>query len=203
MIFISYGNGRVLVSRSCPTLCDFMECQTSPSMRFSSKNAGVGFTRSFSRDLPDPGIEHSVSHIEGKFFTVWATRNVKFGSVTASCEREQNSVYYYGCISISCYEFVNIREMPINLPVHFIQYFFLCVSFWTVSVAMFWNILMVSLAMSNLVMCFHQAMQFSSLFLLVFFVSFICLSNKINLSSNFWNVWNTGMLVSWPWGSWH
>ena len=80
---------------------------------------------SFSRGSSRPRDQTSVSYIAGRFFTVWATRKCQgFASVTASCEREQNSVYYYGCIWISCYEFVNIREMPINLPVHFIQYFF-------------------------------------------------------------------------------
>ena len=151
-------------------------------------------------DLPDPGIEPQSQHWRQILYCLSHQEMSRIWvSYSLMWERTKFSILLWLYLNLMLWICKHKRDAN-KSPCSFHSVFFLCVSFWTVSVAMFWNILMVSLAMSNLVMCFlHQAMQFSSLF---FFVSFICLSNKINLSSNFWNVWNTGMLVSWPWGSW-
>ena len=66
------------VARSCPTLCDPMDC----SLRGPSVH-GIFQARilewvaiSFSRRSSQPGVQTRVSHIVGRRFTVWATREV-------------------------------------------------------------------------------------------------------------------------------
>ena len=69
----------VLVTQSCPTLCDTMDC----SWPRSSVH-GVFQTRilewvaiSFSRGSSQPRDWTQVSHTVGRLFTVWATREVQ------------------------------------------------------------------------------------------------------------------------------
>ena len=54
---INGGGG--LVTKSCPTLCDPMDCslQAPLSMEFSRQEYWSGFPFPSPRDLPDPGIE--------------------------------------------------------------------------------------------------------------------------------------------------
>ena len=43
-------------------------------MRFSRQEYWSGLPFPSPGDLPRPGIQHQVSHIAGRFLTVWATR---------------------------------------------------------------------------------------------------------------------------------
>ena len=58
----------VLVSQSCLTLCNPMDC--SPP----GKNTGVG-SHSFSRESSWPRDQTQTSCIAGRFFTIWVTRS--------------------------------------------------------------------------------------------------------------------------------
>ena len=62
---------KVLVTQSCPTLCDPMDCSRplTLSMEFSRQEYWSGLP------FPSPGnLPDQVSHIAGRYFTVWATR---------------------------------------------------------------------------------------------------------------------------------
>ena len=50
--------------------------QVPPSMGFSRQKYQSGSPFPSPGDLPDPGIEPKVSHIVGKRFTIWATKEV-------------------------------------------------------------------------------------------------------------------------------
>ena len=73
------------VAQSCPTLCDTMDC----SLPGSSLH-GIFQTRvlewvaiSFSRGSSWPRDRTGVSHIVGRYFIVWATREVNYSSTWA------------------------------------------------------------------------------------------------------------------------
>ena len=64
-----------LVSRSCPTLCNPMGCSplVSSVQGISQGRILEWVAISFSKSLPDPGIEPWFSCIAGMFFTLWAS----------------------------------------------------------------------------------------------------------------------------------
>ena len=71
--------GKVKVAQSCPTLCDLMECSLP-----ASHVHGILQTRvlewaaiPFSRGSSQPRDWTQVSHIAGKFFISWATREIR------------------------------------------------------------------------------------------------------------------------------
>ena len=66
----------VLVVQSCPTLCNPMESshQASPSMEFSRPRILVWVAIPFSRGSSQPRDQTWISCIEGRFSTIWATR---------------------------------------------------------------------------------------------------------------------------------
>ena len=70
------------ISQSCSTLCDPVNFNPAgpPSMKFSRQEYRSGLSHPSPGDLPDPGNQTQVSHIAGRFFTVWAFR----GSATHS-----------------------------------------------------------------------------------------------------------------------
>ena len=62
---------KVLVTQSCPTLCDPMDCShpLTLSMEFSRQEYWSGLP------FPSPGnLPDQVSYIAGRYFTIWATR---------------------------------------------------------------------------------------------------------------------------------
>ena len=67
----------VLVTKSCPTLCDPMDyivaCRAPLSMEFSRQEYWSGVPFPFPGDLPDPGIEATSPALAGGFFTTRAT----------------------------------------------------------------------------------------------------------------------------------
>ena len=68
------------VAQSCPTLCDPMDCSLSGSSVHGIFQARVleWIAISFSRESSWPRDRTWVSHIAGRHFTVWATREVNF-----------------------------------------------------------------------------------------------------------------------------
>ena len=63
-----------LVTQLCPTLCNPMDCSPSDSSVHGytlGKNTGVGCHALLPRD------QIQVSHIAGRFFTIWATREAQ------------------------------------------------------------------------------------------------------------------------------
>ena len=68
------------VTQSCPTLCDPMDCSLSGSSVHGIFQARVleWIAISFSRGTSWPRNRTWVSHIAGRHFTVWATREAQF-----------------------------------------------------------------------------------------------------------------------------
>ena len=64
------------VAQSCPTLCDPMDCSLPGSSVHGILQARVleWVAISFSRRSPQPRDRPRVSHIMGRCFTIWATR---------------------------------------------------------------------------------------------------------------------------------
>ena len=70
-----------LVSRSCPTLCNPMDCSPLVSSVHGISQARIleWIAISFSKSLPDPRIEPWFSCIASRFFTLWASLNSSVG----------------------------------------------------------------------------------------------------------------------------
>ena len=68
------------VAQSCPTLCDPMDCSLSGSSVHGIFQARVleWVAISFSMGSSRPRDQIQVSHIAGRHFTVWATREVQY-----------------------------------------------------------------------------------------------------------------------------
>ena len=64
------SKGKVLVSQSCPTLCDPTDCscQAPLSMGFPRQENQSGLPFPSPRDLPNPGIKPTSSALAGRFF---------------------------------------------------------------------------------------------------------------------------------------
>ena len=67
---------KVLVTQSCPTRCDPMDCcrQAPLSMEFSRQVYWSGLPFPSPGDLPHSGTEDRSPALAGEFFTIWATR---------------------------------------------------------------------------------------------------------------------------------
>ena len=76
---------KVLFVQLCLTLCDPMDSlhQAPLSMEFSRQEHWSGVPFPPLGDLHNPGAKPRSSHIAGKFFTVWATREAISGLVTS------------------------------------------------------------------------------------------------------------------------
>ena len=63
----------VLVTQSCPALCDLMDCSPLGSSAHGISQARIleWVASSFSRESSQPEDETQVSHIAGRFFTIW------------------------------------------------------------------------------------------------------------------------------------
>ena len=69
-----------VVTQPCPTLCDPMGCSppgSSVQGDSPGKNAGVGCHASISRGSSQSMDHTQVSPIEGRDYTIWATRRAK------------------------------------------------------------------------------------------------------------------------------
>ena len=69
---------KVLVTQSCPALCDPMNCKPSGSSAHGILQARIleWVAISFSRGPSQPRDRTSVSYTAGRFFTIWATREI-------------------------------------------------------------------------------------------------------------------------------
>ena len=67
---------KVLVTRSCPTLCDPMDCSPPGSSVYGILQARIleWVAIPFSRGSSWPRDQTQVSCIAARFFTIWATR---------------------------------------------------------------------------------------------------------------------------------
>ena len=74
------------VAQSCPTLCDPMDCSLPGSSIHGIFQARIlkWIAISFSRRSSQPRDWKQVSHIVGRHFTIWATREAYFSSVQLS-----------------------------------------------------------------------------------------------------------------------
>ena len=70
----------VLVTQSCPALCDPMDCSRPVSSVYGILQAGLleWVPISFSKESSQPGDWTQVSHIAGRFFTIWATTEAPY-----------------------------------------------------------------------------------------------------------------------------
>ena len=78
-VSLHYGSEvKVLVAQSCPTLCDPMDCRQPDSSVSGILQARIleWIASSSSRGSSWPRDWIWVSHVAGRFFTIWATREV-------------------------------------------------------------------------------------------------------------------------------
>ena len=95
------------IAQSCQTLCDPMDCSL-PGFSVH----GIFQARVLSRlpfpspgNLPNPGIEHQVSHIAGRRFTLWATREAptiavsyfRHVSFSFPCSLLRTYIHFWSC----------------------------------------------------------------------------------------------------------
>ena len=75
----SLGESESEVAQSCPTLCDPMDCSLPHSSVHGIFQAIVleWVASSFSRGSSQPRDQSQVSHVAGRFFTTWATREAR------------------------------------------------------------------------------------------------------------------------------
>ena len=75
---IIYGNVKVLVAQSCPTLCSLMDCSPQGSSVHGILQARIleWVAIPFSRGSSQPRDQTWVSCTTGRFLTIWATREV-------------------------------------------------------------------------------------------------------------------------------
>ena len=110
-----HGNKRVfnlskwvLVTHSCLTLCNPMDCSPPGSSVhgiFPGKNIGVGPSPG---GLPNPRIEPQISLIVGRFFTFWATREALYFIF---------SVEGSGCNCVTfCSNYSQLAPLPTQIP---------------------------------------------------------------------------------------
>ena len=110
-----------LVAQSCPTFCDPMDCslQAPLSMEFSRQEYWSGLPFPSPGDLRDPGIKlrnrTQVSHIAGRFFTVWATRKAHVFLLKCNYSVYRQSSFYI-CYSFSSSEMLGriVWERKLN-----------------------------------------------------------------------------------------
>ena len=74
-------SGVCLVTQLCPTVCDPMDCSPPTedprlfcTCGFSRQEYWSGLPSPPPGDLPNPRDQNEVSHIAGRFFTIWALR---------------------------------------------------------------------------------------------------------------------------------
>ena len=81
------------VSWSCPTLCDPMDCSLSRSFVHGIFQARVleWDAISFSRGSSQPRDGTWVSHIVGRRFTIWATREVHYRELECKSRKSRNT----------------------------------------------------------------------------------------------------------------
>ena len=81
----------MLVTQSCPVLCDPMDCSLPGSSVHGLLQARIleWGALSFSRGSSRPRNWPWVSCIAGRFFTVWATREALFRRVSRPCDQGQ------------------------------------------------------------------------------------------------------------------
>ena len=92
-IWLTRGKGKwmkVLLAQSCPTLCDPMNCSPPGSSVHGILQARImeWVAIAFSRGSSWPRGQTRVSHIAGKFVTIWATRETWLTRGTNSEESE-------------------------------------------------------------------------------------------------------------------
>ena len=83
----------VLVSQSCPTLCDSMDCSLVVHAILQARTL-EWVAISFSRGSSQPTDWTQVSHIAGRFFTIWARREILLGDFVCVC--------VCVCVCVSC-----------------------------------------------------------------------------------------------------
>ena len=73
-----YMKVKVLITQSCPTFCDPMDCSPPDSSVHGIFQARILECIPFSRGSSRLRDGTWVSHIAGRFFTIWATREVTY-----------------------------------------------------------------------------------------------------------------------------
>ena len=71
-----------LVAKSCPTLCDPMDCSSPDSSVHTGQNTGVGCHCLSPRDLPNPGIEPGSPVLAGELLTTEPPGKPKFDVIS-------------------------------------------------------------------------------------------------------------------------
>ena len=112
---------KVLLAQSCPTLWDPMNCSPPGSSVHGILQARImeWVATAFSRGSSRPRDQIQVSHIAGRFFTIWATRETWLTRGTNSkeskaCELPDRGLWLDW--QTGAYMFVALLEMGMSYP---------------------------------------------------------------------------------------
>ena len=130
-----------LVTKSCQTLCDPMDCSLPGSYVHGISHARIleWVAISFSRVSPQPKLWTQVSYIAGKFCTIWATREALINFI-----HNNNFRFNFWLIQILKGPDIKFKEMMLKLSFIF--------SFWETQC---WDFLLQCKWISNPVSCSH------------------------------------------------
>ena len=103
---------------SCPTLCNSMDCRLPGSSIPGLLQAGIleWVAISFSRRSSQPRDRTWVSHISGRHFTIWATREVPLKTQGLRSMEGYNPC---GCKESDTTEWINL---PTSVPNHIVYH---------------------------------------------------------------------------------
>ena len=118
------------VAQSCPTLCDPMDCSLPGFSIHGILQARVleWVTISFSRGSSQPGDRTWVSHIVGRRFNLWATRETKFrlklkkvGKTTRPIRYDLNQIPYDYTLEVrNTFKGLDLIECLMNYGMRFV-----------------------------------------------------------------------------------
>ena len=112
-----------LVTQSCPTLCDPMNCSSPDSSVHGDspgKNTGVG-CHALLQGSFQPKDRTQASHIAGRFFTIWVTREVplKFLQLIKEIFAYSNVYNFLLCFLLEFLSFKLLSRIHFNLTFGF------------------------------------------------------------------------------------
>ena len=109
------------VTKSCPTLCDTIDCSPSGSFVHGISQASILEWLPFPApgNRPDPGIEPASPALAGRFFYHWATREAPHGggtsqitvkSLLSSSYDNDDHCYYFNFCLLYCKLYTDRKE---------------------------------------------------------------------------------------------
>ena len=115
--------GKVCISQLCLTICNPMDCSPPDSSLHGILQARIleWLAISFSRRSPGPRDWTHVSHITGRFFSIWATKFAPTLNLKREMQIKTTMRYHLTQVRISSVQF-NLSVMSNSLQPHGLQH---------------------------------------------------------------------------------